>query len=339
MKFLISEILGIRHSKNKQRNVSVLLRFLLFLVGLIFVWTVLFHYLMKLEGREFSWITGVYWTLTVMSTLGFGDITFHTDIGRIFSICVLLSGTLFMLILLPVTFIEFFYEPWIDARTAARAPKSLPKEEKGHVILMPCDTVTNAMIRRLQKYNYQYCLLVADLKKALALYDKGIRVVVGDPSDPETYKRMRIDNAALVASMASDVVNTNVASIVRELNKEIPIIVSARSVDSVDVLQLAGASHVLQLGEMTGGAMARRTSSNALTHIVGAFDDLCIAEAAAAETPLVGKTLIESNIREHTSCTVVGVWIRGVFLAAPDDTVSVVGLCFFSFFFFFFFFY
>jgi transaldolase / glucose-6-phosphate isomerase len=36
------------------------------------------------EGREHSWITGVYWTLTVMSTLGFGDITFETDLGRLF---------------------------------------------------------------------------------------------------------------------------------------------------------------------------------------------------------------------------------------------------------------
>ena len=70
---------------------------------------------------------------------------------------------------------------------------------------------------------------------------------------------------------------------------------------------------------MTGRAMARRTSSNALTHIVGNFDDLCIAEAAAAETPLVGKRLIDSNIREHTNCTVVGVWNRGIFETVTPD--------------------
>lgn len=38
------------------------------------------------EGRYHSWITGIYWTLTVMTTLGFGDITFTNDIGRLFSI-------------------------------------------------------------------------------------------------------------------------------------------------------------------------------------------------------------------------------------------------------------
>jgi class 3 adenylate cyclase len=37
------------------------------------------------------------------------------------SILVLLSGTVFLLVLLPFTFIEFFYEPWISAQ--AEAPR------------------------------------------------------------------------------------------------------------------------------------------------------------------------------------------------------------------------
>ena len=49
---------------------------------MILLYTVLFHLLMDYEGQEHTWLTGFYWTLTVMSTLGFGDITFHTDLGR-----------------------------------------------------------------------------------------------------------------------------------------------------------------------------------------------------------------------------------------------------------------
>lgn len=321
MKFLISEFLGIRHSTGKRRNIGVLARFFLLLVGIIALWSVLFHYLMKLEGQEYSWITGIYWTLTVMSTLGFGDITFHTDLGRIFSICVLLSGTLFMLILLPVTFIEFFYEPWVDARAAARAPTSLPEAFNGHVLLLSYNTVTASLIKRLDKYHYDYALLTAELDEALELHDRGVRVVRGDPGDPDTFRQLRIEGAALVASTGTDVFNVNLASTIRGLRSDIPIITTARNPDSVDIMQLAGATHVLQVSDMTGRAMARRTSSNALTHIVGTFDDLCIAEAAVAETPIVGKTLMESNIREYTDCTIVGVWNRGEFKVATPDTV------------------
>lgn len=54
------------------------------LVILVTVYSTLFHYIMAWEGREFSWVTGYYWTLTVMSTLGFGDITFESNLVRIF---------------------------------------------------------------------------------------------------------------------------------------------------------------------------------------------------------------------------------------------------------------
>ena len=73
----------------------VLRRFFITLCIMIAAYSVIFHWLMEYEGKEHSWITGVYWTLTVMSTLGFGDITFSSDPGRIFSIIVLMSGVIF----------------------------------------------------------------------------------------------------------------------------------------------------------------------------------------------------------------------------------------------------
>jgi hypothetical protein len=166
MKSLTSQLMGVKNSRGKRQNMSMLALFLVFLFGLILIWSILFHIIMSWEGQEHTWITGMYWTLTVMSTLGFGDITFTTDIGRIFSICVLLSGTLFMLILLPVTFIEFFYQPWIEAQVAARAPTALPEDESGHVILVSHGIVNAELIRRLEPYHYSYALLVSDLRRS-----------------------------------------------------------------------------------------------------------------------------------------------------------------------------
>ncbi|MBW2120099.1 MAG: potassium channel protein, partial [Deltaproteobacteria bacterium] len=102
-------------NKGTKRNVIALFKFFIFLFGIVCLYSVLFHILMQYEGREFSWITGFYWSLTVMSTLGFGDITFHTDLGLFFTLVVLLSGVVFLLILLPFTFVQFFYEPWLEA--------------------------------------------------------------------------------------------------------------------------------------------------------------------------------------------------------------------------------
>ena len=91
MKTFATLLLHYLRGRASRRNLAVLARMLLLLAGLIAVYSTIFHYLMLWEDppQRYSWITGVYWTLTVMSTLGFGDITFHTDVGRIFSIVVL----------------------------------------------------------------------------------------------------------------------------------------------------------------------------------------------------------------------------------------------------------
>ena len=113
MKSLRSQLVGPGVGRPSRRNLRVLARFLLVLVGMILLYSVLFHVLMAAEGQKHSWLTGLYWTLTVRSTLGFGDVTFQSDLGRLFSVVVLLSGTVFLLMLLPFTFIQFFYAPWM----------------------------------------------------------------------------------------------------------------------------------------------------------------------------------------------------------------------------------
>ncbi|HEY5622427.1 MAG TPA: ion channel, partial [Gammaproteobacteria bacterium] len=112
--------------KISRKGILSLIRFVLILIGLVAVFSASFQLLMLYEGQRHSWISGFYWTLTTMSTLGYGDITFATDLGRFFSVIVLLSGIIFMLVLLPFTFIQFFYEPWIEARTESQVPRTVP---------------------------------------------------------------------------------------------------------------------------------------------------------------------------------------------------------------------
>ena len=322
LKTFTTEITSVIRSRRGRRNLRVLARFVLVLAAMITVYSVGFHLLMQREGQEYTWITGFYWTLTVMSTLGFGDITFHTDLGRLFSIVVLLSGMIFLLILLPFTFIEFFYEPWMNAQATARAPRQLPAETRGHVLLTSYDTVTSALIRRLEQYQYPYALLVPEVEDALRLHDLGLNVVVGDLDDPETWTRVRVEAAALVASTASDVTNTNVAFTVRGLATDLPIITSASDEASVDILYLAGSSFVLRLEEMIGQSFALRTlGGDTMSHVIGQFDELLIAEATTHHTPLVGKTLRENRLRDKVGVTVVGVWERGRFEPARPETV------------------
>ncbi|MDP7364647.1 MAG: potassium channel family protein, partial [Candidatus Latescibacteria bacterium] len=98
MKTLVSQLSYFLQKRTSQRNLKLLVRLFFVFLGIVALFSALFHFLMQREGHEHTWITGFYWTLTVMSTLGFGDITFHTDLGRAFSMMVLLTGILYMLV-------------------------------------------------------------------------------------------------------------------------------------------------------------------------------------------------------------------------------------------------
>lgn len=291
------------------------------LAAMIGVFAILFHVLMIYEGQNHSWLTGLYWTLTVMSTLGFGDITFTSDLGRFFSIIVMISGMIFLLVLLPFTFIQFFYAPWMEAQNEARAPRKLPASLSGHVVLTSDDPVSGSLMRKLKDYGIPYVMIVHDLPEALRLHDLGINVMLGELDRPETYQLARTDQAALVACTGNDFANTNIAFTVRELAANVPIITTANSEESVDILQFAGSTRVLRLPEMMGQALARRIiGADATAHVIGNFKEVQIAEATAAGTPLVGKTLAQSRLRETIGVNVLGLWKRGKIEIATAQT-------------------
>jgi len=314
MKFSPSMMSYFFQRESTKRNIRQLLRFVLVLMFLVIVFSVVFHFLMALEGKNHSWITGFYWTLTVMSTLGFGDITFNTDLGRAFSIVVLLSGMVFLLTLLPFTFIKFFYAPWIEAEARKRTPQELPPETRGHVIITNYDSVTMALIEKLTAHKVDYVVVVEDFKRALELYDTGVRVAVGNVDDPETYRKLRADRAALIVATNRDEINTNITFTVRELSEGVPIITTADSPYSLDILQMAGSTKVLQIYDMLGRSLAAWTvGGDCKANVIGRFDELIIAEFPVVGTPLVGKTLVESKLREEFGVNVVGIWERGRF--------------------------
>ena len=322
MKFLPAQLAAYLQTGNARRNLGALRGYVLVLVAMVVAYSVAFHLLMAAEGQQHSWLTGFYWTLTVMSTLGFGDITFKSDPGRAFSMLVMVSGVIFLLIVLPFAFIQLFFAPWLEARQAARTPRRVPDGVRGHVILTHYDPIAISLTQRLAYHGRPYWVIEPDVKTAMDLHDAGVRVVVGDRDKVETYQAMRADHAALIVATGDDYVNTNTAFTAREVAAEVPLVSIVRSADSVDILELAGSSHVLHVPEMLGRALARRTlGGDVRASVIGRFGELLIAEAPVTGTPLMGKRLADSRLREATGLTVAGVWERGRFEPPTPDTV------------------
>ncbi len=327
MKFVTSQLLSILIPKHVRPNLRALASYTLLLVATVALFAAGFHWIMyQVEGQEHSWITGVYWALTVMTTLGFGDITFHSDLGRLFSLVVLLTGVVLLLIVLPFVFIRFFYAPWMESRMRFHAPRAVPPGTQGHVILCSLDSLATSLMTRLRLHGITHFVIEPDPVKAVQLHIDGVPVVTGGAEDRTTYEALEVAQARMVVANCADTINTNITLTIRELSPQVPIAAVAEHEQSIDLLELSGSNHVLPLKLRLGEHLANRVSAGHLhCHVVGRMGDLLIAEFPVHNTPLAGRSLREMQLRETFGLNVVAVWERGRLVPVTPDTILADG--------------
>ncbi|MCP4039739.1 MAG: hypothetical protein GY733_22540 [bacterium] len=325
MKFLPSQIAYILDELDQgetKRNLRSLGRFVAMLAASFAAFTVVFHLIMVYEGQQHSWLTGLYWTLTVMSTLGFGDITFESDLGRLFTIFVLVYGIVMLLIVAPFTFIRFFYAPWLEAQIRLRAPRKAEEGLSNHVVICQYNGIAQGLIARLTDLSIEYVLIEPDTTTAANLHSDGLHVVTGRRDVRATYEAAHAGQARMLIANLSDTDNTNITLTVREVADNVPILAFAEDVDSIHVLELAGATSVIPLKQNLGEQLAARVAVGMQSaHRIGRFEDLVIAEFPIHGTALVGRTIRDTNLRHLTGLNIVGVWERGEIQPAGPETV------------------
>jgi Trk K+ transport system NAD-binding subunit len=322
MTFIPSQLAYLTTDREARANLRALSAYLAFLVVLVAIYAVIFHVIkLQVEHERHSWVTGFYWTLVVMTTLGFGDTTFSSDIGRVFSIVVLLSGVVFLLVTLPFLFIRLFYAPWLEARVRLRAAREVPDGTRGHVIIVEYDAIADGLVERCVAESIPYVIIEPDPSRAGQLMDEGIAVLAGENDNRLTYERAAAARARLVLANCEDTTNTNIILTIREIAPEVTIVSLAEEQDSVDILELGGATSVLPLKDQLGAYLANRIDvGQPEAHVVGEFGRLQIAEVPAHQTPFVGMQVRETGIRQQTGVSVVGFWERGKLRPAYPQT-------------------
>ena len=322
MKYLSSQLGFLIGAGETRTNLATLLKYFAFLIVMVTVYAVIFHVIMgRIEGQQHSWITGFYWTLVVMTTLGFGDITFASDVGRLFSMVVLVSGVVFLLVMLPFLFIRLFYAPWLEARVRLRAPREVRPGTRAHVIITEYDPVAVGLVERLKDARIPYFIVEPDAEKAARFVSDELSVVTGENDSRDTYERLLTADARLVVANCEDTANTNITLTVREVAPQVQIAAIVEEDDSVDILQLSGATTVLQLKRQLGESLANRVDTGrAEAHVIGSFHGVQVAELPVRDTVLSGVLVRDTRLRERTGLSVVGLWQRGRLRPAFPDT-------------------
>ena len=306
-----------------RERIGTLIRFGILLLCVVGLFTMTFQVIMwEIEDQSHSWPTALYWTVVTMSTVGFGDIVFESDVGRMFSLFVLASGIPLLLVILPAIFIRVIYAPWLEARLRQDVPSQPQEPLSDHVIITRHGPIASGLIDQLALSEIPYIVVEPDKSTALQLMNAGVHVVNANLDSRETYEHVCAEQARFVVANCEDTVNTNIALTVREVSDHVPIVGLVEDEDSIDILEFSGCTHVyapfIRLGEFLA---ARASAGVGSADVIGSVKGLQVAEFIARNTVLSGQTVSETELREQTGANIVGVWQRGKFISAYPQTL------------------
>jgi voltage-gated potassium channel len=190
-----------------------------------------------------------------------------------------------------------------------------------HVIIAEFDPIAEGLIERLVAENIPYVVIEPDPTRAGQLFGDSVRVLAGENDNRLTYERAAAPAARMVLANCEDTTNTNITLTVREVAPALSVVTIVEEEESVDILELSGATAVLPLKHQLGDYLANRVDTGKPeAHVVGEFRGLQIAELPAHDTPFVAQSVRDTRLRQQTGLSVVGLWERGKLRPAYPDT-------------------
>jgi voltage-gated potassium channel len=296
---------------------------LLFSVLLVLaLYSTIFMLLMKYEGQSqnINPITAFYWVAATITTLGYGDIVFHSHVGQLFSVIVVFSG----LAILWAVVIPLGITPRLDKMIKA-SPSSAPEKIGDHIIISGYNPLVETLVERLSLLEVPFLIIERSQEVARGIYQK-YPVLWGDPSEKDVLSRANISSAKLFIANEKEELNADVILTLREIS-DIEIIALVDDLGRSRFLSYAGASRIISPKTLLGTFIAQITAppkKNIFPGAIQLFCDLKLAELPIYPgSELIGKRLEEKSIQD-TGGSIVGIWQRGIFVPnpGPDELIQ-----------------
>ena len=238
----------------------------------------------------FSFMEGInifdafYWTITVLTTVGFGDIVPTTPQAKMLYIALVVSGIAFYGYFV-TSIITSISESKLKNILAAYLPGIyMPRKLRNHTIIIGWNRFSEAAYEELENSGRNPVVIVEDEEKARMLSRGGVRVMYGDPADENILKEAGIDGCSSI--IITDV-NTEKKLIyilkVRKLREDVPVIVLSRKREMRDIYKQAGATRIVDaydiVGRLLAGSVFEPLASEALYDMAESSKNLDITEA------------------------------------------------------------
>jgi len=270
----------------------------------ILLGTVVFH---LLEG--WSILDSLYVTVQTVTTVGFGDLTPRTTIGRLFATFFMMLGVGVVLYALTSTVQSIVHSELFARYGHSRKMSKL----RDHFIICGAGRVGSHLIRSLRAVDGVFVVIESDQGKVEALMNLGIPTLVRDATLEESLIEAGVQHARGIATcLPDDADNVYVVLTARDLNPRIHIVARAAEEQAESKLIRAGANRVVAPTIIGGHRMAMALTKPAVgdfldsitaNHLELGFEQLEVDPVSS----LVGRKLSETVIRSELNIVIVSI--------------------------------
>lgn len=257
-------------------------------------------------------MAGFLITLNLMSTVGMGDMPTSVS-GQL--LAVLLIGTGVGTLLYSFTaLIDFLMSGYLAEIMGERTMKKKIAELDGHFLICGFGRVGEQVAKEFDKAKVNFVVIDSDPDSIAHCHDHGYLCLEGNAADDEVLRKAGLLKAkGLVACVDSDSDNVFVTLSARVLSHDLLIVARANAEESRSKLEKAGADKVVSPYSIGGREMAnlmmKPMVSDYLEVVTGGGElEIRIEQFRLfADSPVVGKSIEQLQIRQQTGTSVLAV--------------------------------
>jgi voltage-gated potassium channel len=278
-----------------------------------------------IEGWEF--LDALYMTVISITTTGFKEVQPLSDAGKIFTL---------VLIILGVGSIAYTGGRAVQVFLEMQLFRRKQMEKKiagltGHYIVCGYGKMGKYICEALLEQRATFVVIEKGPERTEALRQSKYPFIEGDATTDETLLQAGVMRArGLVAALSNDADNVFTTLSAKVLNPKIFVVARAVEEESESKMAKAGANRVVKPYEAAGTKMAELLLRPGVTEYFDIVSrdkrvDLNIEEVQiAARSPLIGKTLAESLIRQELNIIIVSITRPdGTIIYNPTSTASL----------------
>jgi CPA2 family monovalent cation:H+ antiporter-2 len=255
---------------------------------------------------------------------------------------------------------------WRHMERGGPTPEAFTEQMENHVVIVGYGRVGRHIGGILQRLGEEFLVIEQDMAYTTELQGQGIKTMFGDAANSEILTHVCLDCArALVVTVPNETTAELIVGAAHIISPDLPIIVRAETEDRLDDLNRLGATHVIN-PELEGGLEILRYTLLTLDYSTGqiqhyidtvrsdtyegiwpgdrgypVLDQLLMSTRGVEiawlpldeQSPIVGRTLAEANIRSRVGASVVAL-VRDQHVTAnpkshvrfePGDLLGLIG--------------